>query len=118
VPENLSDYTPKRCVRVVHQLPTHTPKNPRLLVKTTLALLVAADFKGLASFQRVHAHRFARVALQTKHDFLRRLRLFVEHRFGLSAETSLLAVVTALACLERGERGERSAPGVVSFETT
>ena len=70
----------------------------RLLVETSLALLVTTDLEVLAALDGVHAHSLAGVALQAEHDLLGGLRLLVEHGLGLTAETSLLAVVATLAC--------------------
>ena len=90
--------------------PTPTPKcahaSVRLLEEAALALLVAADLERLAPLDGVHANRLAGVALQAQHDLLRRLRLLVEHGLGLTAETTLLAVVATLACSFGGTRAE------------
>ena len=94
----------------------------RLLVETALALLVTTNLEVLAALDGLHAHRLADVALQAENDLLGGLRLLVEDGLGLTAETTLLAVVTTLAYEMRegdgesvsrrsgggmGERGER-----------
>jgi len=67
----------------------------------TLGLLVTTKFEMLASLQRQLCLRLARCALQSQHNFLRSLCLFVENRFSLTTVTGLFAIITTLSLREQ-----------------
>lgn len=68
-------------------------KSRHRLVLVSTSGLLGAELEGLAALQAEVALRLANFALQTQRNLLRRLRLFVENRLGLSAKALLLAVV-------------------------
>jgi len=71
--------------------------------RSALRLLVTAELKVLASLERQLSLGLAVCALESQHDLLGRLCLFVEHGLRLTSVSGLLAVVTALSLRE--ERG-------------
>ena len=60
-------------------------------------LLLVSQLEVLAALQDVLDDGLARAALQLQDDLLGRLSLLVEDGLGLTTETRLLPVVTALA---------------------
>lgn len=65
------------------------------------------EFKVLASLNWQLQLGLAYGALETQHDLLRRLGLFVEHGLRLSSVSALLAVVTTLTLREQGCLADR-----------
>merc|ERR1719310_728609 len=79
------------------------PERMADLVEATLALLVSADLEVLAALDGVHVHLLAGAAGKTKDNLLGGLSLLVEDGLGLTTESGLLAVVTALTLgVQRG----------------
>ena len=98
-----------------------THSRPRRMPAPTAAAELA-EFTGsptcpssanLAAWTTEEEHTAGGVALQAENDLLGGLRLLVEDGLGLTAETTLLAVVTTLAYEMRGRWrvGEQKIPG-------
>jgi len=67
-----------------------------------LLLLLTTELEVLAALEGKLHLVLALLALKTKHDLLGGLGLLLEHGLGLSTETLLLSVVTALSLGEDG----------------
>ena len=96
--------------RAVFSPELHVLLGRNLVHRALLLLGVGANLEVLAALDRLLRDALALGALQLEHDLLRGLRLLVEDGLGLTAETTLLAVVTTLACGTR-EGGGGSVSG-------
>jgi len=72
------------------------------LISVTALLLLGTELEVLRPLQREVLLRLTFLALQAQHDLTGRLGLLVEHGLGLTSETHLLGVVTALPLGEVG----------------